>query len=142
MDEFELNSIQLNFQIFGSEYLNISNTILINYRFWIVELIYVYSICKEMILNEKKMIISQCIQARGYCHRWTSSFLISWSKILPWSTLEGNQLWLGERETDWRMVQVWYQTNRLILSFRSFYWLFRYLSKNSRFKFCVCSISN
>ena len=54
MSEFEFNPELRNFPIFGAEYHNIPTTHPINYRLWIVELIYVYSIGKEMILDEYK----------------------------------------------------------------------------------------
>ena len=54
MEEFQFNPEKWNFPIFGVEYRNIPNELPINYRFWLVKLIYVYSIGKEMILDEYK----------------------------------------------------------------------------------------
>lgn len=54
MSQFEFNLEDRNFPIFGAEYRNIPTSVPINYRLWIVELIYVYSIGKEMILDEYK----------------------------------------------------------------------------------------
>jgi hypothetical protein len=54
MSQFEFNAEERNFPIFGAEYRNIPTAPPINYQLWIVELIYVYSIGKEMILNEYK----------------------------------------------------------------------------------------
>ena len=54
MSEFEFNPEQRKFPIFGAEFRNIPTSVPTNYRLWIVELIYVYSIGKEMILDEYK----------------------------------------------------------------------------------------
>ena len=54
MSQFEFNAEERNFPIFGAEYRNIPTAPPINYRLWIVELIYVYSIGKEEILDEYK----------------------------------------------------------------------------------------
>ena len=54
MSEFEFNPVDRNFPIFGAEYRNLPTKPPINYRLWIVELIYVYSIGNEMILDEYK----------------------------------------------------------------------------------------
>jgi hypothetical protein len=54
MSQFEFNAEERNFPIFGAEYRNIPTAPPINYRLWIVEIIYVYSIGKEMILDEYK----------------------------------------------------------------------------------------
>ena len=54
MSEFEFNPEQRKFPIFGAEFRNIPTSVPTNYRLWSVELIYVYSIGKEMILDEYK----------------------------------------------------------------------------------------
>ena len=54
MSEFEFNPEQRKFPIFGAEFRNIPTSVPTNYRLWNVELIYVYSIGKEMILDEYK----------------------------------------------------------------------------------------
>ena len=52
MSHFEFNPEQRNFPIYGSTERSYPVKEPIDYRLWIVELIYVYSIGKEMILNE------------------------------------------------------------------------------------------
>ena len=52
MSQFEFNPEERNFPIFGAEYRNIPTSAPINYRLWIVELIYVYSIGKEIIMDK------------------------------------------------------------------------------------------
>ena len=54
MEDFQFIPELRNFSIFGAEYRNIPTKPPINYRLWLVELIYVYSIGKEMILDEYK----------------------------------------------------------------------------------------
>ena len=54
MSQFEFNPEQRNFPIYGAEFRNLPGTAPINYRLWIVELIYVYPLRKEMILDEYK----------------------------------------------------------------------------------------
>jgi len=38
---------------------------------------------------------------------WAGSHLISWSRVLPWTSVETNQAWQDGRESDRRMVSVW-----------------------------------
>ena len=52
MSHFEFNPEQRNFPIYGSTERSYPVKEPIDYRLWIVELIYVYSIGKEMVLNE------------------------------------------------------------------------------------------
>ena len=52
MSEFQFNPELRNFPIYGAAERRYPVKELIDYRLWIVELIYVYSIGKEMILNE------------------------------------------------------------------------------------------
>ena len=52
MSQFEFNPEQRNFLIYGVPECNYPVKVPIDYRLWIVELIYVYSIGKEMVLNE------------------------------------------------------------------------------------------
>ena len=52
MSYFEFNPEQRNFPIYGASERSYPVKEPIDYRLWIVELIYVYSIGKEMILNE------------------------------------------------------------------------------------------
>jgi hypothetical protein len=52
MSEFQFNPEQHNFQIYGAAERSYPVKEPIDYRLWIVELIYVYSIEKEIILNE------------------------------------------------------------------------------------------
>ena len=52
MSHFEFNLEQWNFPIYGAAERSYPVKEPIDYRLWIVELIYVYSIGKEMILNE------------------------------------------------------------------------------------------
>ena len=52
MSHFEFNPQQRNFPIYGSTEGSYPVKEPIDYRIWIVELIYVYSIGKEMVLNE------------------------------------------------------------------------------------------
>ena len=52
MSQFEFNPEQRNFPIYGSAGRSYPVKEPIDYRLWIVELIYVYSIGKEMVLNE------------------------------------------------------------------------------------------
>ena len=52
MSHFEFNPEQRNFPIYGAAERSYPVKEPIDYRLWIVELIYVYSIGKEMILNE------------------------------------------------------------------------------------------
>ena len=53
MSQFEFNPDQRNFPIFGAAERSYSVKEPIDYRLWIVELIYVYSIGQETILNEE-----------------------------------------------------------------------------------------
>ena len=52
MSHFEFNPEQRNFPIYGASERSYPVKEPIDYRLWIVELIYVYSIGKEMVLNE------------------------------------------------------------------------------------------
>ena len=52
MSHFEFNPEQRNFPIYGAAERSYPVKELIDYRLWIEELIYVYSIGKEMILNK------------------------------------------------------------------------------------------
>ena len=52
MSEFQFNPELRNFPIYGAAERSYPVKELIDYRLWIVELIYLYSIGKEMILNE------------------------------------------------------------------------------------------
>ena len=52
MSEFQFNPEQRNFPIYGAAERSYPVKEPIDYRLWILELIYVYSIGKEMILNE------------------------------------------------------------------------------------------
>ena len=52
MSYFEFNPEQRNFPIYGASERSYPVKEPIDYRLWIVELIYVYSIGKEMVLNE------------------------------------------------------------------------------------------
>ena len=52
MSHFEFNPEQRNFPIYGAAGRSYPVKEPINYRLWIVELIYLYSIRKEMVLNE------------------------------------------------------------------------------------------
>ena len=52
MSHLELNPQHRNFPLYGVAGRNYPVIEPIDYRLWIVELIYVYSIGKEMILNE------------------------------------------------------------------------------------------
>ena len=52
MSEFQFNPELRNFPIYGAAKRSYSVKELIDYRLWIVELIYIYLIGKEMILNE------------------------------------------------------------------------------------------
>ena len=54
MSLFEFNPEQRNFPIYGATERSYPLKEPINYRLWIVELIYVYPLGKEMILNEYK----------------------------------------------------------------------------------------
>ena len=54
MSQFEFNSEQRNFPIYGAVHRSFPVRVPINYRLWIVELIYVYPLRKEMILDEYK----------------------------------------------------------------------------------------
>ena len=54
MDDFQFNPEKRNFPIFGADGHNIPGTLFIDYQLWIVEPIYVFSIGKEMILDEFK----------------------------------------------------------------------------------------
>ena len=51
MSHFEFNPEQRNFPIYGSTERSYPVKEPIDYRLWIVELIYVYSIGKEMVLK-------------------------------------------------------------------------------------------
>ena len=53
MSEFQFNPQERNFPIYGAAERSYPVKEPIDYRLWIVELIYVYSIGKEMILNEE-----------------------------------------------------------------------------------------
>ena len=53
MSEFQFNPELRNFPIYGAAERSYPVKEPIDYRLWIVELIYVYSIGKEMILNEE-----------------------------------------------------------------------------------------
>ena len=53
MSQFEFNSEQRNFPIYGAAERSYPVKEPIDYRLLIIELIYVYSIGKEMILNEE-----------------------------------------------------------------------------------------
>ena len=52
MSDFQFNPEERNFPIYGSAERSYPIKEPIDYRLWVVELIYVYSIGKEMILNE------------------------------------------------------------------------------------------
>ena len=52
MSDFEFNPLERNFLIYGLAERSYPVKEPIGYRLWIVELIYVYSIGKKMILNE------------------------------------------------------------------------------------------
>ena len=52
MSEFQFNPELRNFPIYGAAERSYPIKELIDYRLWIVELIYLYSIGKEIILNE------------------------------------------------------------------------------------------
>ena len=52
MSDFQFNPEDRNFPIYGSAERSYTIKEPIDYRLWVVELIYVYSIGKEMILNE------------------------------------------------------------------------------------------
>ena len=52
MSYFEFNPEQRNFPIYGAAERSYPVKEPIDYRLWIVELIYVYSIGKEIVLNE------------------------------------------------------------------------------------------
>ena len=52
MSNFDFNPEQRNFPIYGAAERSYPVKEPIDYRLWIVELIYVYSIGKEMVLNE------------------------------------------------------------------------------------------
>ena len=52
MSHFEFNPEQRNFPICGAAERSYPVKEQIDYRLWIVELIYVYSIGKEIVLNE------------------------------------------------------------------------------------------
>ena len=54
MSEFQFNSEQRHFPINGAAHRSSPFRVPINYRLWIVELIYVYPLGKEMILDEFK----------------------------------------------------------------------------------------
>ena len=53
MSEFQFNPQERNFPIYGAAERSYPVKEPIDYRLWIVELMYVYSIGKEMILNEE-----------------------------------------------------------------------------------------
>ena len=53
MSHFEFNPQERNFPIYGAAVRSYPVEEPIDYRLWIVELIYIYSIGKEMILNEE-----------------------------------------------------------------------------------------
>ena len=53
MSEFQFNPELKNFQIYGAAERSYPVKEPIDYRLWIVEVMYVYSIGKEMILNEE-----------------------------------------------------------------------------------------
>ena len=52
MSEFQFNPQERNFPIYGAAERSYPVKELIDYRLWIDELIYLYSIGKEIILNE------------------------------------------------------------------------------------------
>ena len=52
MSEFQFNPELRNFPIYGAAERSYPVKELIDYRLWIVELIYLYSIGKEIFLNE------------------------------------------------------------------------------------------
>jgi len=54
MSGFQFNSEQRHFPIYGAAHRSSPFSVPINYRLWIVELIYVYPLGKEMILDEFK----------------------------------------------------------------------------------------
>jgi hypothetical protein len=54
MSQFEFNPDHRDFPIYGATERSYPLKHKINYRLWIVELIYVYPLGKEMILNEYK----------------------------------------------------------------------------------------
>ena len=54
MSEFQFNPEERNFSIYGAAERSHPVKEPIDYRLWVVELIYVYSIGKEMILDEYK----------------------------------------------------------------------------------------
>jgi len=54
LSAFEFNPEERNFPIYGAAERSYPVKEPIDYRLWIVELIYVYSISKEMILDEYK----------------------------------------------------------------------------------------
>ena len=53
MSHFEFNPEQRNFPVYGAAVRSYPVKEPIDYQLWIVKLIYVYSIVKEIILNEE-----------------------------------------------------------------------------------------
>ena len=93
MSQFEFNPEQRNFPIYGAAERSYPVKEPIDYRLWIVELIYVYSIGKEMVLNE---YVDQKVFRTAY-RQWVAAkdeqALISFHEagILPGTAMEANQ---------------------------------------------------
>ena len=92
MIQFEFNPEQRNFPIYGSAERSYPVKEPIDYRLWVVELIYVYSIGKEMILDEYK---DQKVFRTAY-RQWVAAkeelaHFFPWSGILSRAPVEESQ---------------------------------------------------
>ena len=107
MSHFEFNPEQRNFPIYGAAERSYPVKEPIDYRLWIVELIYVYYIGKEMVLKEYIDKKPHRIPLMGCRERRAGTHLISWSRILPGTLMEANQARQNGREANWWMVSIW-----------------------------------
>ena len=107
MSEFQFNPQERNFPIYGAAERSYPVKEPIDYRLWIVELIYVYSIGKEMVLNE---YVDQKVFRTAY-RQWVTAkdekALISFHEAGFFRELQWNRIKHGKM--DERAVVGWFQ---------------------------------
>ena len=108
MSYFEFNPEQRNFPIYGASERSYPVKEPIDYRLWIVELIYVYSIGKEMILNEYVDQKVFCTAYRQWVAAKDEQALISFHEAgffreLQWKRIKHDKM---DKKSDRRMVSV------------------------------------
>ena len=107
MSQFEFNPEQRNFSIYGSAERSYLFKEPIDYRLWIVELIYVYSIEKEMVLNEYVDQKVFCTAYRQWVAAKNEQALISFHEAgffreLQWKRIKHDKM-------DEKAIDGWFQ---------------------------------